>query len=86
MMKVVGLRLTGAALSACGADGEPVQPIMNSTVFITGGGVSGSTDVSLRKRPFTLGLSLWGYRSEIDLNRQALLGMCAWVEHPRECV
>ncbi|MDQ2091608.1 hypothetical protein [Marimonas arenosa] len=58
MMKVVVLLLTGAALLACGADGEPVQPSMNSTVQVTGDGVSGSTDVSLRQGPFTLGLSL----------------------------
>jgi hypothetical protein len=54
---LVILSLAGV-LGGCGADGEPVQPSMNSTIYIDGSGVSAATGVSLRKGPFTLGVSL----------------------------
>ena len=46
------------ALVACGADGEPVTPSVNTTVSVTPSGVSASTGVAIRKGPVTLGLSL----------------------------
>ncbi|MDU8926138.1 hypothetical protein RXV86_01945 [Alisedimentitalea sp. MJ-SS2] len=46
------------ALAACGADGEPVTPSMNTTVSITSSGVVTSTGVTVRKGPVTLGMSL----------------------------
>ena len=45
-------------LVGCGADGEPVTPSVNTTVSVTPSGVSTSTGVSVRKGPFTLGVSL----------------------------
>ncbi len=35
--------LSLAALAACGVDGEPIRPSMNTTVGVGSGGVSAST-------------------------------------------
>ena len=43
-----------AALSACGADGEPVQPTMGATVGIGSGGAYVAGGVGVAQGPFAL--------------------------------
>ena len=45
-------------LAACGVDGEPIQPALNTSIGIGPGGVHTSTSVSARKGPLSVGLSL----------------------------
>lgn len=54
---LIGAFLLGA-LAGCGADGEPVQPTLNTSVSVGTNGVSAATGVALRKGPLSLGLSL----------------------------
>ncbi len=46
-----------AALTACGADGEPIKPSMSTNVGVGTNGVSASTGVRVGKGPFSVG---WG--------------------------
>ncbi len=55
-MKRILAVLALVALAACGADGDPIQPSMNANVGIGSAGVSGSTGVTLKKGPFSVGL------------------------------
>lgn len=43
------------ALAACGADGPPITPSMNSTVSVGSDGVRTSTGVTLQRGPVTVG-------------------------------
>lgn len=43
------------ALTACGADGPPVKPSVNTTVSVGSEGVRSSTGVSVRSGPVTVG-------------------------------
>ena len=43
------------ALAACGADGPPLKPSVNTTVSVGSGGVHTSTGVSVRSGPVTVG-------------------------------
>ena len=45
------------ALANCGADGEPVQPSVNTSVSAGSNGVSARTGVTVKKGLFSLG---WG--------------------------
>ena len=45
-------------LVGCGADGEPIQPSMNTSLRVGTDGVSASTGVSLSKGPLSIGLAL----------------------------
>lgn len=46
-----------ALVSACGVDGEPVQPTATTSVGVGSDGVSASTGVKVKKGSFTVG---WG--------------------------
>ncbi|WP_416883852.1 hypothetical protein [Marivita sp.] len=48
---IVGLTL----LAACGADGPPITPSINTTVSVGSEGVRTSTGVSVRSGPVTVG-------------------------------
>lgn len=50
--------LAALALSACGVDGEPVQPTGGVNVSLTPSGVGLGASVGLRKGPLTIGLGL----------------------------
>ena len=56
-MKRLCAILALSVLAACGADGEPIQPSMNTNVGVGQNGVSASTGVTVRKGPFSVG---WG--------------------------
>ena len=43
-----------AFLSACGADGEPVQPSLNANVGVSGSGVNVNGGVGLSQGPFNI--------------------------------
>jgi len=43
------------ALAACGADGPPIRPSVNTTVSVGSEGVRTSTGVSVRSGPVTVG-------------------------------
>ncbi|SHI97133.1 hypothetical protein SAMN05444000_10475 [Shimia gijangensis] len=51
-------------LAACGADGEPVTPTMNSHIGVTSDGVYGSTTIGIHDGPIsiTIGASNGCYR------------------------
>ena len=57
-MRITALLLATALLAACGADGPPEAPTMNSTVTIGTGGVYGSTSVSQGPVSIRLGTRL----------------------------
>lgn len=48
-MRTLAAIMALAALVACGADGEPVQPTMNSTITLSNNGVGGQTNLALRR-------------------------------------
>jgi hypothetical protein len=50
--------LTAAAVSGCGADGDPVQPTRNATITLTEAGLSTKTQVGLAKGPLSVSLGL----------------------------
>ena len=56
-MKRLFAVLSLAVLAACGADGEPIQPSMNTNIGVGSNGVSASTGVSVRKGPISVD---WG--------------------------
>jgi uncharacterized lipoprotein len=56
-MKWLGV-LTVLMLSACGVDGEPVQPTGGVNVSLTPSGVGLGANVGLRKGPLSLGVGL----------------------------
>ncbi|MGJ8603602.1 MAG: hypothetical protein ACSHXH_05695 [Marivita sp.] len=45
------------ALAACGADGPPITPSVNTTVSVGSEGVRTSTGVTVRSGPVTVGAS-----------------------------
>ncbi|MFW8635769.1 hypothetical protein [Cribrihabitans pelagius] len=45
---------TALALSACGADGEPVRPSLNAGIGVGGGGVHAGGSVGLHKGPLNV--------------------------------
>ncbi|MEL6119579.1 MAG: argininosuccinate lyase [Pseudomonadota bacterium] len=57
-MKCVIAVLCLAVLTACGADGEPVQPTMNTGIGITPDGVKVRTGVGVKAGLVNLGLGL----------------------------
>lgn len=59
-MRIITALLSAAVLAACGADGEPVQPSVNSTVTLSSSGVHAGTSLGLRQGPvaMTMGLGL----------------------------
>ncbi|MEQ9260801.1 MAG: hypothetical protein RIG84_17070 [Roseovarius sp.] len=56
-MKRIAALCALLVLGACGADGEPVQPSMNTNIGVGTNGVSASTGLRVKKGPFSLG---WG--------------------------
>jgi len=48
------IALLGALLSACGADGEPVQPTLNAGVSIGTGGVHVGGGVGVNSGPISI--------------------------------
>ena len=50
-MRYVFAFLSLAALAACGADGEPVQPSANLNIGISNSGIHTGASVGLRKGP-----------------------------------
>ena len=57
MKRVIAL-LCLAVLTACGADGEPVQPTMNTGIGITPDGVKVRTGVGVKAGLVNLGVGL----------------------------
>ena len=57
-MRMIAAMIALAALAACGADGEPVQPTMNSTITLSNHGIGASTTVAVQKGPVRFGLGL----------------------------
>ncbi|APE44364.1 hypothetical protein BOO69_13835 [Sulfitobacter alexandrii] len=57
-MRIILALLGAVTLVACGADGEPVQPTMNSTVTLSTSGMYGGTSVGIRKGSFAASLGL----------------------------
>ena len=51
------LTLAVFALTACGADGPPITPSVNTTVSVGSDGVRTSTGVTLNRGPVTVGAS-----------------------------
>jgi predicted small lipoprotein YifL len=45
------------ALTACGADGPPITPSVNTTVSVGSEGVRTSTGVTINRGPVTVGAS-----------------------------
>ena len=56
-MKTLVLIAGLALLSACGADGPPITPSINTTVAVGSEGVRTSTGVTVRTGPMTVGAS-----------------------------
>ncbi|PRY74110.1 hypothetical protein [Marivita geojedonensis] len=56
-MKIVLLFVGLTALTACGADGPPITPSVNTTVSVGSEGVRTSTGVSVTSGPVTVGAS-----------------------------
>ncbi|MDP4992692.1 MAG: hypothetical protein NWQ37_16020 [Marivita lacus] len=54
-MKTVTLIAGLALLAACGADGPPITPSLNTTLSVGSDGLHSSTGVSVRSGPVTLG-------------------------------
>ncbi|OAN80028.1 hypothetical protein A8B82_07290 [Sulfitobacter sp. EhC04] len=57
-MRILLALFSAGALVACGADGEPVQPQVNSTVTLSSSGVHAGTNLGLRQGPFAVSLGL----------------------------
>lgn len=54
-MKAITVIASLALLSACGADGPPITPSINTTVSVGTEGVRTSTGVTLSSGPVTMG-------------------------------
>ena len=57
-MRIAALLIATALVAACGADGPPETPTMNSTITVGTGGVYGATSVSQGPVSITLGTRL----------------------------
>ena len=55
-MRHVALIGSLLALAACGADGDPIRPSVNSTVTIGSDGIKTSTGVTVQSGPVTVGV------------------------------
>ncbi|MCI5096306.1 MAG: hypothetical protein MRY77_08340 [Rhodobacteraceae bacterium] len=55
-VRVLKFLVLAALLSACGADGEPIQPSMNANIGISNSGVHVGGGVGLSQGPFSLNL------------------------------
>ncbi|MEN8660444.1 hypothetical protein [Marivita sp.] len=56
-MKTAALITGLVVLAACGADGPPITPSVNTTVSVGSAGVQTSTGVTVRSGPVTVGAS-----------------------------
>ncbi len=54
MKRIAAILLMLTALSACGADGEPVQPSLNAHVGLSSNGVYAAGGIGLHKGPVSL--------------------------------
>ena len=57
-MRITALFLATALLAACGADGPPEAPTMNTTIGIGSGGAFGVTHVTQGSLTISLGAGL----------------------------
>lgn len=57
-MRYVFAMLSLLAIVACGADGEPIKPSVNSNVTLNQNGVRVGSNVSVGKGPFRINLGL----------------------------
>lgn len=57
MRWVLGVTL-GLSMSACGADGEPVQPTRNATITLSDNGIGATGQVGVQKGPVSITLGL----------------------------
>jgi len=46
------------SLAACGADGEPIKPTVNTNVSLSTSGVNVGTNLGVRRGPFNINLGL----------------------------
>lgn len=58
MKHVLTLIISMAVLTACGVDGEPVQPTVSGAVTISDSGIYPSVGVGLYQSPFSVFLGL----------------------------
>lgn len=57
-MRMLAALMALTTLVACGADGEPTQPTMNSTITLSNHGLGGQTNLAVRRGPVTIGLGV----------------------------
>jgi len=57
-MRLIPVLFGSLVLAACGADGEPVQPVARSTVTMSNSGVSLGTSIGLGRGPVSVALGL----------------------------
>lgn len=59
MKRIILVLGTSLALSACGADGEPVQPTANVGVSVSNSGVHTGASVGVRKGPVSINWNIF---------------------------
>jgi len=57
-MRLIGALTCLAFLAACGVDGEPVRPALNTTVGVNSSGAYTNTKVTATRGNVTLGVGL----------------------------
>lgn len=59
MTRLILALTTAAALSACGADGDPLQPTANLGVNVSNSGVHAGASVGVRKGPVSINVNVF---------------------------
>ncbi len=59
MIRLIAALLTAAALTACGADGEPIQPTANLGVNVSNSGVNLGASIGARKGPVSVNVNVF---------------------------
>lgn len=57
-MRVIAVLALITGLAACGADGEPVQPTVNTGVVLSSSGAHVGTNVGLHRGPVSVNIGL----------------------------
>ncbi len=58
MQRIIVTLGLALALAACGADGEPITPSVNTSLSVGSGGVSTSTSIGVSRGPVSIGITL----------------------------